>query len=153
MELFLTIGNYKSISEMLDCIDAQEYDFLLEKFRNQAFGFSMVNFQLAQICFVIANLFSKNSTMKIEDLIYGEIGQLEATNQDNVSLRLMKEDYFRMYINQGLSKIEANEKATSEVKKYSENLKMQRIREKLIKEQSFDLSSPAEKGTEQNAFN
>jgi hypothetical protein len=144
MELFLTIGSYKSITEMLDCIDSVTYDFLLAKYRKVSFGWDMINYQLAQVSWVQANTFTK-SHVQIEQLIHGELGELKATDQEQVAGRLIREDYFRLYLQEGNSKEEASRLADEKAKEYVNGLKQQRMRKEILKDEQQDLSNAENK--------
>jgi hypothetical protein len=144
MDLFLSIGNYKTITEMLNTLDSFEYDFLLEKYRKMTFGPSMWNYMLAQIAWVQANSFSKKH-ISIESLMMGEIGELKATDADKVAVKMIKEDYFGWYIDQGYSKQAASELADKSAREYADNLRQTRIMEQMKEEQSQDLRNALDK--------
>lgn len=140
MDLFLELGRFKTIPEMLDTLDCVEYDFLLEKYRKMAFGPAMQNHQMAQIAWAVVNSVSKKP-VKFERFIMGELGDPEITTSDGCAVSMMSQDYYEYYVREGLSEADAHAKALVESKKYAENLRQKRIEEELELEQKQDLSN------------
>jgi len=140
MDLFLTIGRFNSIAEMLDTFDVFEYEFLLEKYRLQAFGPSMWNYMLAQIAWVSANTWS-NTFIPIERMQMGEIGAMKADEGDQTAVNMIRDSYYRMHKAKGLSKEAAQERANEDAREYGENLRKKRLEEAMQEEQTQDLSN------------
>jgi len=140
MDLFLTLGRYDNIAHMLECLDCFEYEFLLEKYKTMQFGSSMQNYMLAQLAWININQFSK-SHIKLERLIMGEIGELQATNGDRVAIALMRDNYVGYYEKQGFSREEAIKLAEKSTKEYADNLRQRRLEEEVQKQNSQDLGN------------
>jgi len=140
MELFLQLGRYDTISDMLETLDCFEYDFLLEKYRKMNFGPAMMNYQLAQVAWCVVNSVSKNG-VKFERFIRGELGDPEETDSDSCAVRMMTQDYYEYYVKEGFTKDEAQIKASAKGKEYAENLRTKRIEEEMQSEEEQDLSN------------
>ena len=67
MDLTATLG-YKSVVEMLSNLDCWEYDFWFEKYKKSCFGPSVGNNMMAQVCYLLANQWSK-SQMPYTDFV------------------------------------------------------------------------------------
>ncbi len=139
MDLFLTVGKWPNIASMLESLDSFEYDFLLEKYRKLTFGPGMVNYMLAQLAWIQMNTFSK-SHVKIERLMMGEVGELQASDGDRVAVSLIRSDYYNYYIKEGFSKQEAQTKADEMADTYRVNLANKRLEEEMQQSNSQDLS-------------
>jgi len=147
MDLYLTLGRFDTIADMLETLDCFEYDFLLEKYRNMTFGPSMVNYQLSQIAWAVVNSVSKND-VKFERFVMGELGNAEATESDNCAVSLITQDYYEYYIAEGFSENQALINANKKAKEYGENLRQKRIEEAMEVEDEQDLSTANKKETE-----
>lgn len=67
MDLTASLG-HKSVVDMLSHIDAWEYSFWFEKYKRNCFGPSVTNNMLAQVCYLLANQWSK-SQMPFTDFV------------------------------------------------------------------------------------
>lgn len=140
MDLFLQLGRYDTITDMLNTLDCVEYDFLLEKYRKMTYGPSMVNYQLAQIAWAVVNTVSKKA-VSFERFVKGELGDPETTSSDGCATSLMAQDYFDYYLREGFSEDEARKLARESAKKYADDLRQKRIEEAMQIEEEQDLSN------------
>ena len=67
MDLCATLG-YKSVQDLLEYMDAFEYDFWFEKYKKACFGPTTVSQQLSLISYFVANSFSKTNA-KLDDFL------------------------------------------------------------------------------------
>jgi len=119
MDLTIVLG-HKSVRNMLDHLDAQEYNFFYEKYKNHMFGPDMVNRQLAQIAYFIHNSLGSSKT-PFKDFIY----RVADTEQDRMNAATEKM-YFQMCIEsaaaQGLKGDDIIAYAEDKTKNYMSNL-------------------------------